>query len=546
HPIVTIPLLPDFGGVTHRADIPEITLPPQKRLGIDLGLRSEVGESSAAAAARPIRGRRADYLFVCTMYTEIRRQRAEEVGYGIRNVWVDLREAVEEVAPMTLEGVNTRVTDLAAVQEQDTQDIYALIGDTQDRQTHIYQRVETLVDDSQLHYETARLLDQEALVSRKAWGRSIEAADRRSQTVTSEMLQAYHMRQAEIAALRAFDRTRQEQLVQTLTLMQSLQGQVTTLQGQVTALQGQQGPSRGPAQPVMIDQGVIAALAARDATRNGDDSHTSRTGVRRTERVAREYTYQDFMKCQHLYFKGTEGVVELTQLFERMETVFRISNCSVDNQIKFSTCTLLADLRKKMTDKYCPRNEMKKLEGSVLASKPKTMQKATEMESELMDKKINTITERSFASVNLGSNQRGNGIGQGPTCFECGVRGHFKTDCPKLKNNNNNCGNQVRNANALVKVYAVGHAGTNPNSNVVTEDGNWIIGFEHMVYYEKGEASQRRKDFEIVPHCPKFSTMYFLQDLHGYSSSSQGSFKLDLGPGVARVARAPYRWRLPK
>ncbi|GKC38331.1 hypothetical protein Tco_1050715 [Tanacetum coccineum] len=137
----------------------------------------------------------------------------------------------------------------------------------------------------------------------------------------------------------------------------------------------------------MIDQGVTAALAARDANRNGDDSHTSGTGGRRTERVARECTYQDFMKCKPLYFKGTEGVVELTQWFERMETVFRISNCSVENQIKFSTCTLLAgaltwwnshvmtvshdvayamtwaDLRKKMTDKYCPRNEMKKLRG---------------------------------------------------------------------------------------------------------------------------------------------------------------------------------------
>ncbi|GJT30511.1 reverse transcriptase domain-containing protein [Tanacetum coccineum] len=136
----------------------------------------------------------------------------------------------------------------------------------------------------------------------------------------------------------------------------------------------------------MIDQGVTAALTARDANRNGDDSHTSGTGARRTERVTRECTYQDFMKCQPLYFKGTEGVVELTQWFERMETVFRISNCSVENQIKFSTCTLLAgaltwwnshvrivghdvayamtwiDLRKKMTDKYCPRNEIKKLE----------------------------------------------------------------------------------------------------------------------------------------------------------------------------------------
>ncbi|GJZ88121.1 putative reverse transcriptase domain-containing protein [Tanacetum coccineum] len=198
----------------------------------------------------------------------------------------------------------------------------------------------------------------------------------------------------------------------------------------------------------MIDQGVTTALAARDATRNGDDSHTLGTGVRRNERVVRECTYQDFRKCQPLYFKGTEGVVELTQWFERIETVFRISNSSVENQIKFSTCTLLAgaltwwnshvmtvghdvaytmtwtDLKKKMMNKYYPRNEMKKLEAelwnlkvkesdkieryvgglpdmihsSVVASKPKTMQEAIEMATELMDKKISTLAERQAES----------------------------------------------------------------------------------------------------------------------------------------------------
>ncbi|GKD62308.1 hypothetical protein Tco_1299817 [Tanacetum coccineum] len=190
-----------------REDRPEVCLPPRKRLCSTQVPRYEIGESLAAAAARPIGGRKANYGFVGTMDTEIRRQRAEEVGYGIRYVWVDPRDANEEVAPMTLEGVNTRVTELAAVQEQDTQDIYAVIGDTQDRQTQIYQRVETLVDDGQYHYEIARLLDQEALVSREACGRSIEAADRRSQTETSEMLQVDHKRQAEIAALQTFDRT---------------------------------------------------------------------------------------------------------------------------------------------------------------------------------------------------------------------------------------------------------------------------------------------------------------------------------------------------
>ncbi|GKG06002.1 hypothetical protein Tco_0326088, partial [Tanacetum coccineum] len=93
----------------------------------------------------------------------------------------------------------------------------------------------------------------------------------------------------------------------------------------------------------LIDQGIADALAARDAnrSRNGEDSHDSGTGVRRQAPLARECTYPDFMKCITLYFKGTEGVVKLTQWFERMETVFRISNCNVENQIKFATCTLL-------------------------------------------------------------------------------------------------------------------------------------------------------------------------------------------------------------
>ncbi|GJX74376.1 putative reverse transcriptase domain-containing protein [Tanacetum coccineum] len=52
------------------------------------------------------------------------------------------------------------------------------------------------------------------------------------------------------------------------------------------------------------------------------------------------------------------------------------------------------------------------------------------------------------------------------TCYECDVQGHFKKDCPKLKNGNR--GNQCGNDNAPAKVYVVGNAGTNPDSNVVT------------------------------------------------------------------------------
>ncbi|GJV15076.1 putative reverse transcriptase domain-containing protein [Tanacetum coccineum] len=69
---------------------------------------------------------------------------------------------------------------------------------------------------------------------------------------------------------------------------------------------------------------------------------------------------------------------------------------------------------------------------------------------------------------NHNNNNRGNsGATQNAvTCYECGVQGHIKRDCPKLKNGNR--GNQRGNKNAPAKVYVVGNAGTNPDSNVVT------------------------------------------------------------------------------
>nr|GFD24223.1 hypothetical protein [Tanacetum cinerariifolium] len=52
------------------------------------------------------------------------------------------------------------------------------------------------------------------------------------------------------------------------------------------------------------------------------------------------------------------------------------------------------------------------------------------------------------------------------TCFEYGVQGHYKKDCPKLKNNNH--GNQAGYGGATARAYAVGNAGKNLDSNVVT------------------------------------------------------------------------------
>nr|GEV46565.1 hypothetical protein [Tanacetum cinerariifolium] len=100
---------------------------------------------------------------------------------------------------------------------------------------------------------------------------------------------------------------------------------------------------------------------------NSDDNHNSGTGVRRQVPLDRKCTYSDFMKSKPLYFKGTEGLVELTQWFERMETVFRITALW-----KTKSRLPLVLFLEKMTDKYCLRGEIKKLEAEMWNLKVKS------------------------------------------------------------------------------------------------------------------------------------------------------------------------------
>nr|GFB66249.1 putative reverse transcriptase domain-containing protein [Tanacetum cinerariifolium] len=71
------------------------------------------------------------------------------------------------------------------------------------------------------------------------------------------------------------------------------------------------------------------------------------------------------------------------------------------------------------------------------------------------------------SNTNNVNNQRGTGSGQKSRCHECGVQGHFRRECPKLRNNNNQ-GYQGGRNNAPARVYAVGRAGEDPDANVVT------------------------------------------------------------------------------
>ncbi|GKC88520.1 hypothetical protein Tco_1149169 [Tanacetum coccineum] len=91
---------------------------------------------------------------------------------------------------------------------------------------------------------------------------------------------------------------------------------------------------------------VSAALANPETLRNstnghGDGSYNSGIRNRGTTRTPRECMYKDFLNCHPLNFKGTEGAVVLAQWFEKMESVFHISNCAIENQVKFATCTFV-------------------------------------------------------------------------------------------------------------------------------------------------------------------------------------------------------------
>ncbi|GJT27729.1 hypothetical protein Tco_0908004 [Tanacetum coccineum] len=313
---------------------------------------------------------------------------------------------------------------------------------------------------------------------------------------------------------------------------------------------------------ILMNSYVADVVAERDATRrrNGADGYDSGTDVRTKAHFTRECTYPDFMKCQPLYFKGTEGVVELTQWFERMETVFCISNCTVENQIKFSTCTLLGsaltwwnshvrtvghDELALMCVRMFPKesDEIEKyvgglpdvIHGSVMASKPKTMQDAIEFATELMEKKFSNLAERQAKNKRkLDNNNQAqqqppkkqgvaiaytarpgerkeyartlplcnkckfhhNGqctvkcanckrVGhltrdcrspaatnnqRNPTCYECGNQGHYRSDCPELKNQNH--GNQAGGTGARGMVHALGGGETNQDLNDMEDDIN--------------------------------------------------------------------------
>ncbi|GKD48402.1 putative nucleotidyltransferase, ribonuclease H [Tanacetum coccineum] len=110
------------------------------------------------------------------------------------------------------------------------------------------------------------------------------------------------------------------------------------------------------------------------------------------------------------------------------------------------------------------------------------------------------------------------------TCFECGAQGNYRKDCPKIKNQNR--GNKASVPDARGRAYALGGGDVNPGSNTVTVKEN------------KDKSEEKR--LEDVPTVRDFPEV-FPEDLPGLPPTRQVEFQIDLVPGAAPVARAPYR-----
>nr|GEX28557.1 putative reverse transcriptase domain-containing protein [Tanacetum cinerariifolium] len=306
-------------------------------------------------------------------------------------------------------------------------------------------------------------------------------------------------------------------------------------------------------------QGVARALAAHDADRNtnGDASHNSGTGARRMERVTHECTYPDFMKCKPLNFKGIEGVVELTQC---ALTWWNSHIMTVGPDAAYAMTWI--DMKKKMTDKYCLRSDMKKLENkikryvsglpdviheSVVASRPKTMQEAIEMANELIDKRNNSCAERQAENKRkVNDTFRSNQSQQQQQNKRQNTGKAYITDLVK-RNHTEGLNLCALSATITTMVHVPQNATSATKLATLL-----VIARVHQMSTlliirgamgQETEDKSEKKRLEDVPVVRDFPKV-FPKDLPGLPLTRQVEFQIDLIPGVAPVARAPYRLAL--
>nr|GFA58567.1 putative reverse transcriptase domain-containing protein [Tanacetum cinerariifolium] len=316
---------------------------------------------------------------------------------------------------------------------------------------------------------------------------------------------------------------------------------------------GQTSPPTKPNNPnnmtpeavqTMIDQALLRNFGGRDG------SHSSYAENPMNMHTARPCYYDDFMKCHPLNFKGTEGVVGLTRWIEKMESVFNISGCAVENQ---------SVLKKKMTDKYCPLGEVKKLEIELWNLKvmdnniPAYTNRFQELalictkfvsnETEKVDKYINGLPDNIYVNV--------------------------KYSKPKMVDETIELANDLKDQK--LRTYAKRKSDSKRklvrvpfgNETLVFRGAESYIGRESwltviscskvqeymakgchvflaQIFATKEDDKSEEKQVKDVPIVQDFPEV-FPEDLPSLPPARPIEFQIDLIPGAAPVAGAPYR-----
>nr|GEV13307.1 putative reverse transcriptase domain-containing protein [Tanacetum cinerariifolium] len=423
-----------------------------------------------------------------TLESGARRQGIIKVGYGIRDTWVDPAEAVPETAPMTLGQVNTRVTKLAELHKHDTQDLYALLEDTQDSRTHISQRVTTdsqqvdlLMEDRITHQETILIVEEQAYAAREAWAHSTGL----SQAVHSEL------------------QTHREQVKFTTCTL--LDAALTWWNSQIRSL--------GPDAYAMTWEVLMKKMT---------DKYYLQGEIRKLE-----------IELWNLKKRLTSTSVDFLITF--------LEASSLPNLRRW--LRLLSWPTTLWIRNSVPMQKGRLTTNGRLMIYPETTMAINNNPSR------GKMSPRSSGKTNVSNTQKGNGANpKGNGCFECGASGHFKRDFPKLKNKDEGNVNAQGWVDAVRNAEKKGNASRDPDSHVVTGNSydvelayGKIVGIilAHISAKKEEERSEG-KQLKDVPTIRDFPGV-FPADLSGLPPARPVESQLELILGATPVARAPYR-----
>nr|GEU62351.1 putative reverse transcriptase domain-containing protein [Tanacetum cinerariifolium] len=431
------PLVHRTAMIRMRDDIPEEDMPPRRRSVLTAPPpRCDVAESSAVAARAP----RSQYNFVDTV--EAGQGLIRSPGHDAQTIaraadraedvgYVRALHASEHRMMISIEEVNLRISYQAQVRRQESKYFYTQLHDAQTDRRDIRLEID-VVRGQRTAYETE----------------------------LQEVHHAYLSSEARNKAL--------------LVRLETLETQMSRMEWQ-----------RQSAEDLAVTQMMrIHTLEARARTNTVEDTNNSLTRQGTNDAMTAE-------SIQAMIDQGTEGVVGLSQWLEKMESVFHISGCAIDNQVKFAICILLAYTQRfqelalmrttfladetEKVDKYI-NGLLDNINGIVMSARPKTLDETIELANNLMDQKLHTYAERQNENKRKTDDSSRNnqqqphkkqnvaraytaGPGEkkvytgdlplctkcnyhhtgqcAPKCGKCKRYGHTTTDCQVNTNNNN-------------------------------------------------------------------------------------------------------------